>query len=484
MRRMKKRPLIIGLIVMTAVFGGVVIGVSRRGGRMAHEKAIYFCQMHPGIVSDRPGECPICHMQLVKREEEPVPSSIMRPSSTSSPKDVCYLHQCPMMKPGQPCPMLVVAKAGEKVTCPICGTHVAGAAITPQQGQGKKILYWTDPMIPGYKSDKPGTSPMGMDLIPVYEEDGTGLASQGGSIPGYAPILVTPRKQQFIGVKITPARKHLVTKTIRTVGVVAHDPELYQAQEEFIQANRASERAGASHVPEVIEQAQGLVKSSRLRLRHLGLSEEMIDEVATWTEPDHRLLLGGGGRFWVYASIYEYELPLVRVGQTAAIEVSALPDKAFVGTVKAIDPILDPMTRTTRVRIIVEDPGQFLRPEVRLNVRIAVDLGELLTVPEEAVFITGEKHMVFVDKGQGLFEPRDVLVGVKADGAYEIQAGVAEGERVVTNGNFLIDSESRLKAALQGMSEATSAPAPVEAQSSDMPNPHHDMTGGGDQHGQ
>jgi Cu(I)/Ag(I) efflux system membrane fusion protein len=204
-------------------------------------------------------------------------------------------------------------------------------------------------------------------------------------------------------------------------------------------------------MPEVTARAQRLVDSSRLRLRHLGLSDEMIDDVATWSGPDHRLLLGGAGEFWIYASVYEYELPLVHPQQMVTIDVSSLAGQTFDGTVKAIDPMLDPATRTARVRILVKDPDGVLKPEMFVNASIAVEAGEVLAVPEEAVFDTGTKRVVFVDKGEGLFEPRDVTVGVKAEGYYEIKSGVAEGELVVTSGNFLIDSESRLKAALEGM---------------------------------
>jgi len=109
------------------------------------------------------------------------------------------------------------------------------------------------------------------------------------------------------------------------------------------------------------------------------------------------------------------------------------------------------MTRTARVRAQLADPRGALKPEMYVNVSIAVDLGEVLAVPEEAVFNTGTKQIVFVDKGQGLFEPRDVTLGAKADGFSEVKDGVSDGEPVVTSGNFLIDSESRLKAALEGM---------------------------------
>ena len=416
--------------------------------QVAHGPVVYYCPMHPTYTSDRPGDCPICNMRLVKRE------AATHGRQPRQLKDICYMHNCPMAKPGQQCPMLVVAKQGEKVTCPICGSHVAEAA---QAEHAHKVLYWTDPMIPGYKSDKPGTSPMGMALVPVYEEDSP--RGQAASADGRAAVLLTPEKQQLIGVRTAPAQRRTMTKTIRTVGTIAHDPELYQAQQEFIQSRQAWEQASAGAGPDVAEQAKRLLEASRFRLRHLGLSEEMIAEVATWTKPDHRLLLGGEGQYWVYASIYEYELPLVRLGQAVMVEVSALPSRTFAGTVKAIDPVLDAATRTARARIVVDDAEGLLKPGMYVNVSIAVDLGEVVAVPEEAVFSTGQQQLVFVDKGQGLFEPRDVTIGAKGDGFAEIRQGVEPGERVVTSGNFLIDSESRLKSALEGMQPATGSPS-------------------------
>ena len=153
----------------------------------------------------------------------------------------------------------------------------------------------------------------------------------------------------------------------------------------------------------------------------------------------------------MYAQIYEYELPYIRVGEKIVAQVPSSPDQKFEGVIRAIDLMVDPMTRTTRIRAKVQDPQGQLKPDMFMNVSINVDLGKTLSVPQEAVFDTGIKKIIFVSKEQGQFEPRDVIVGAKADGYYEIKSGVKEGERVVTSGNFLIDSESRLKAALDGM---------------------------------
>lgn len=356
------------------------------------------------------------------------------------------MHNCPMAHEGKPCPMLVVAKEGEKVDCPICGSHVTGRSST------KQILYWTDPMLPGYKSDKPGKSPMGMEMVPVYEEAaperGIGAAPQG-----YAPVLVSPEKQRLLGVTTAPASLRPLRKTIRTVGTIAHDPELYQTQAEYIQAVQSLTRAKDSGNPAIIEQAQRLVDAATTHLRHMGLSQELLDELGTKTEADHSLLFGRPGEpVWVYAKLYETDLPLVRTGQEVLIEAPAWQGPPLRGIVRAIDPMVDAATRTVRIRAQLDNPEGWLKPNMYVDVLLSVEAGERLSVPIEAVFDTGQKRIVFVDKGQGLFEPRDVRVGVMADEFVEILDGVSEGERAITSGNFLIDSESRLKAALQGMS--------------------------------
>lgn len=443
-----KRPALIAIFLV--VIASAALALVRPGGfigrQQASPRATYYCPMHPTYTANKPGTCPICNMALVKREESTASEDAHQHASPQF-KTICYLHSCDKIHQGKPCPMTVVAKPGEKVTCPVCGTHVAESNTSGE----KKILYWTDPMIPGFKADKPGKSPMGMDLVPVYAEE-SGIIASAPTPDGYAPVMLTPEKQRLIGVKTATVIRRALNKTVRAAGVIAHDPELYQAQQELIQATRAWEQAKAGPSQEIAQQAKELMDSSRLRMRHLGLTDVLIDEVAAWTAPDHRLLLGGAGQYWVYAAVYEYEVSLIRSGQVAQVEVSALPGERFSGVVKAVDPMLDPMTRTVRARVLVEDPAGLLKPSMYVNVSIAVDIGDVLGVPEEAVFSTGQQSIVFVDKGQGIFEPRQVVLGARADGYYEVKEGINEGEAAVTSGNFLIDSESRLKGAFESSS--------------------------------
>jgi RND family efflux transporter MFP subunit len=159
-------------------------------------------------------------------------------------------------------------------------------------------------------------------------------------------------------------------------------------------------------------------------------------------------------RVWVIASVYEYELPFVRVGDPAVMSPSYLPGKTYRGKVALIYPELDGATRTARVRLEFENPGLELRPEMYADVELSRDLGPRLSVPESAVIASGIRDVVFVAEGDGYFKPREVRLGLRLEGKAEVLEGLTEGETVVSSGNFLIDSESRLKSALEALESA------------------------------
>ena len=152
---------------------------------------------------------------------------------------------------------------------------------------------------------------------------------------------------------------------------------------------------------------------------------------------------------WVYADIYAYESGLVKPGQTARITTPAFPKLRYEGAIRTVDPVMNAMTRSLRVRIEVPDTEKLLKPEMFVDVFIEVPLGTNLAIPEQAVVDTGDTQIVFVDTGEGRMEPREVEVGYIADGFYEIFSGLSEGETVISSANFLIDSESRFRAAAQ-----------------------------------
>jgi len=166
-------------------------------------------------------------------------------------------------------------------------------------------------------------------------------------------------------------------------------------------------------------------------------------------EPGTTLLdLADLSRLWVLADIYEYEVPFVRQGQKATMTLSYLPGRTFEGRVAFVYPVLSEQSRTVKARLEFANPDLTLKPEMYAEVRLESDLGEKLVVPAGAVISTGERDIVFRDLGDGLLEPREVKIGARLENSVEVVEGLSEGDLVVASGNFLVDSESKLKAAL------------------------------------
>ncbi len=312
---------------------------------------------------------------------------------------------------------------------------------------GRKILFYRSPMDPGQTSPVPAKDSMGMDFVPVYADEKTSADAEPGS------FRVGEGRLQLIGVTGEPARSADLIRSIRAVGRIAYDPELYRTQEEYIAALAAARQAEGSSLAQTSPRARSLLASSRLRLRLQGLTDAQIDALGVIGKPDMGLLLssGKGGILWLYAEIYESDLPLVRVGQAVEATTRSLPGEAFRGVIASIDPVLNPKTRTARARIRVTDPRGLLRPDMYLDADIRVDLGRRLTVPRDAVVDTGTRQVVFILRGGGVVVARPVRLGESSDDRVEVASGLSEGDEVVTSGNFLIDSESNLKAALAGM---------------------------------
>ncbi len=315
-----------------------------------------------------------------------------------------------------------------------------------------KVLYQC-PMHPTYTSDKKGECPIcGMDLVVVEQDEGGGEHA-GRKVEGQARVRINPRRRQNIGVKTETASSRRMVKVIRTVGRVAYDPELYRTQEEYLTAWASYRRIKAGGSGEALQRAKTLLNSSRLRLNILGISNAQVKELERKGKPELGLLLsqGKGQKLWLYADVYDNELSFVRVGQTVEAVSASLPGKRFSGRLRAIDPATNPKTRSVRIRVLLSDPEGLLRPDMYLNARIQVDLGERLAVPVDAILDSGVRQILFVDEGDGYLSPREVVLGVRTDDFVEVLEGVEGGEDVVTSGNFLIDSESKLKAAISAI---------------------------------
>jgi len=258
-----------------------------------------------------------------------------------------------------------------------------------------------------------------------------------------------------------------------------YSPELVSTQEEYLLALRAKKDLAKSPFSEVTSSGDSLAESARRRLRLWDISDDQIKALEETGQPKKTLTLyspfsgfvlekaaykgmsvmPGMALFkladlsviWLYADIYEYELPFIRLGQQASVHVTYIPGEVFAGKIIYIYPSLNPETRTAKVRLELPNSHGKFKPEMYANVEIKVHLGQRLTVPEGAIIDTGIRQMAIIDKGDGYFEPREVTVGGKVDDDYEVIKGLKPGDRVVTSANFLIDSESKLKEAMSGM---------------------------------
>ncbi|MBI4484279.1 MAG: efflux RND transporter periplasmic adaptor subunit [Acidobacteria bacterium] len=389
-----------------------------------------------------------------------------------------------------------------------------GQGGVPVAGQGeRKVLYWVDPMHPAYKWDKPGKAPdCGMDLVPVYAEEGRAaenlppdavqisprklqlIGVEYGEV-AFQPLSKTIRTVGRLAYDETKiARIHtkiegwiervyvdftgkLVEKNQPLISI--YSPELVSTQQEFLLAKKAKDYLKSSPVQQIAANALSLYEASRERLRLWDISEEQIKELEergastktlTLYSPLDGFVLARNAfekqrvtpetelyaiadlsTVWVLADVYEYELPMIRLGQEATMTLSYSPGKAFTGKVTYIYPQLDNMTRTLKVRLEFPNPDFQLKPDMYANVELRIDYGRQVSVPEEAVLDSGAEQIVFVAYEGGYFEPRKVQLGGKVDDRYIIGKGLKPGERIVTSGNFLIDSESRLKSAMGGM---------------------------------
>ena len=399
---------------------------------------------------------------------------------------------------------------------------------------GKKIKYWVAPMDPKYISMEPGKSPMGMDLVPVYEEAGEEKEPA-------STIRIDPVTEQNMGVRYGRVVRKPLAKSIRAYGDITYDetrlytintkfdgwidklyvdfegdhvrrgqplftiysPDLVSAQQDFLLAVQQVHKLPASASAIARADARRLLNASRLRLKYWDLTDNQIDAIekrgaiqktVTVYSPAagvvtkkiafeghyvkagvHQFEIADLSTVWVDVDIYEYELPWVRKGMPAVMELPYVPGSHFNGKVLFVYPYLDVKSRTARLRLAFENPTDELKPGMYATILLKSELpGETLAIPDEAVIDSGTRKIVFVSRGKGKFEPRDVQLGVEGDD-YQVQVlkGLTEGERIVVSGQFMLDSESRLHEAIQKMLEpakpADTSQAP-KADNLDMKN--------------
>ncbi len=392
----------------------------------------------------------------------------------------------------------------------------------------RKIKYWVSPMDPGYVRDKPGKAPCGMDMVPVYEDEGGGAGAPG-------VIAVSPATVQSMGVRtakveVKPLSRHTLTVGMvnfneRNLAVVntkvsgwverlyinatgdpvrqgqtllsIYSPELVSAQDEYLLAWRNLQTLGKSPVKEMAEGARRLLAASQRRLEYFDITPSQIETLKNTGQVRKNLTLMSPANgivtkrmvtqgmyvqagmpllevadlstIWVDADIYQYELPWIKVGQPVTMSLDYLPGETFSGTIDYLYPYLKGETRTAKVRLRFPNPKLMLKPEMFAQVKIISPVTyKAVVVPTEAVLDTGVKQHVFIALGGGRFEPREVKLGVEGnDGLREVLSGLQGGEDVVTSAQFLLDSESRFREAIQMML----APQPQEGQPGAAPAP-------------
>jgi Cu(I)/Ag(I) efflux system membrane fusion protein len=425
--------------------------------------ARFRCPMHPTVVMERRGECPICGMDLVEASLSASPAAVGQ-SASAHAEFTCPMH-----------PAFVTEDP--RVRCPECG----------------------------------------MKLVPRAADVPKGGAESRASVAGLAPVDLSAERIQLIGMKTAVAVRAPLGVTLRTVGIVTaneqglvsvnlrfagwveslraadvgqfvekgevlatvYSPDAVIAQQQFLSTARwsAPQEPGAPP-PEVTVAQNDVGREARQRLELLGFAPEDVDALARSGRPSNTVNVRAPMRghvakrgavrgvyvqpgteifqiadlssVWVIADVQETEIQRVKVGQRAVLELTARPGERFTGRIAFVYPALAAGSRTLQARIELRNPGLKLRPGMFGDVTVELGASDGVVVPTEALVDTGESQYVFVSRGGGRFEPRSVRAGPSGGGKVAVLEGLEPGERVVTTANFLLDSESRLRAALEG----------------------------------
>jgi membrane fusion protein, copper/silver efflux system len=470
----------LGALLAAALLGAIVSGtavlvaVRGSGGSAAaeasHAAHKYHCPMHPAVVQDHPGDCPICGMKLVEVSESAVPA------------------------PVQP------ATAGQR-----------------------RIVFYRSPMDPKQTSPVPRKDEMGMDYLPVYDDE----VPPPSPVAGLASVEIDPERQQLIGLKTAEVSRGPIGGAWRSVGRVAIDetrvghvnikvggfverifvdfvgkrvrrgdplfsmysPELFAAQEEYLLALRSGALGGGDGGNILLDAARkklALWDISRAELERLERTKQSnktvtfrspLSGVVTKKDVVTGMKLDAGAMpyeivdlssVWVLVDVYESELRHVKEGMHATLKLDAFPNREFSGKVAFVDPMLDPRTRTIKVRLSFQNPTGELKPEMFGEAVLMSNPHDALVVPLDAVIDSGIEKIVFVASGEGKFEARSVRLGESDGNRVEVESGLSLGERVVIRANFLVDSESRLRASLTA---GAHDPAPESARVMQPPLP-------------
>ena len=464
------------VLAVAVVIGAIVVVAAHGAGGASKEIAgsnppmsaahiqLWHCGMHPQIIREHPGDCPICHMALTPMGNDA--------ASTTNPAD-------------------------------------------------QKVLYWWDPMLgPSSISNHPGKSAMGMEMVPVY-------AKSGGPDVRIDPAVVQNMGVRTAQVTKGPLTKTVRTVGVLSLPEPGmHDvslkvggwidklhadqegmhvdkgeplfeiysPDLQVAEQELISAVKSKSALDSSASDSLRQESQNMIDSAKRKLRLWDVDEQDIAAIAKADEPprdvafrspatghvEEKMIVQGSSvqpgmkllrvadhtRMWLDAQVYEEQLPVVQMGAKVTATVDGIPGKTFAGTITFMYPHLDHVTRTLMVRASLDNPNFELKPGMYATTEIVTQpVQDAILCPREAVIDTGTRQIVFIADGNGHFSPRKVRVGLSGDDdQIQIVEGLAPGETVVTSGQFLMDVESRTIEATQKLTEG-----PPEAATAGMP---------------
>lgn len=486
---MNKTSLVLGVLLLLA--SGIIIyqnflsdnlSTHSHGADASAEKQLYTCGMHPDIISDEPGNCPICEMKLTPLKSK---------------------------------------KSGEK--------------------KERTVLYWVAPMDPNERYDSPGKSAMGMDLVPVYEDE-----VAGGGI-----VEIDPVTAQNMNVKIAEVESGILSKQITTNGLLKTDetreyhvnartdgwveklyvnytgqkikkgdklleiysPKLISAQKEYLAALKYRDKLSSSSIKNVASGGEALIAAAYEKLVFFGMSYPEIFELENngtvkefvsivspidgtvlnknvvegqKIKPGEQLFhIANLNKIWVIADIYENEINSLAIGDNAVITIPGYYGEQFPGKITFIYPTVDNKTHTVKVRIELSNISDKLKPGMVADVAIkgeSSNSGPI--IPESAVIRSGKNNVAIVALGEGKFKPVNVTLGLYADSKFRVTDGLAPGMKVVTSAQFLIDSESNLKEALDDFSKGSPPAKTNNAHSEEKPAimSEHDHTSESNDH--
>ena len=453
-----KKIVVFSVIVVLIVSIALLVACGRKGSGDGTVKQMYQCPMHPDYTADKPGNCPICGMNLV-----------------------------------------LVKK-----------TKDAGA---PPVRPVKKTMYRST-MNLNEVSDKPGKDSMGMEIVPFEMES---KPPNAGSVPGLAAVTILPEHRRHMQLSFSPVEMRKLSRSVRTSARIVADetrlfrttakmdgyverlfvnatgqavrrgqpllsiysPELVASQQEFLSALAAAADLGRSPEPAMAERGRSLVDAARRRLKLWDISDAQIERLQKSGKVEKSLVLHAPANgyvsekmvlagqkilageplmvvadlstVWAEADIYESDLPYVKVGMAAELTLPFWAGKRFDGQISFLNPFLDAASRTLKARLEIPNPELALKPDMYGDISLSFDFGERVAVPETAVMRTGRRNYAFREGADWSLTPVEVQLGVRGDGYIEIISGLKPGDRVVTSANFLVDSESSLKAALEAV---------------------------------